>query len=198
MIYWEFSIMRLRLLAVVMFVSCCIPAMAQVRPEASSGSNSKLSFGAGVDYWRGDWGKIVRYGPSVWAVDELWHGLGVTAEGYSMMAGGANPAPEYKFFVGQGGVVYVYHWHRLAPYGKGELGFGGLSWPHKPTATYVHDTRTTWAMGGGAEYKLWNHIWLRGDYTYEGFPDFYSPVTGQHHTLDPAGFAAGVSYHLQK
>jgi hypothetical protein len=53
-------------------------------------------------------------------------------------------------------------------------------------------------MGGGAEYKLWNHIWLRGDYTYEGFPDFYSPVTGQHHTLDPAGFAAGVSYHLQK
>ncbi|MFZ0337170.1 MAG: outer membrane beta-barrel protein, partial [Terracidiphilus sp.] len=171
--------------------------MAQVSPGASSGGNSKLSFGAGVDYWRGDWGQIARYGPAAWATDELWHGLGVTAEGYSMIAGGAHGAGEYKFFVGQGGVSYTYHWHRLAPYAKYELGFGSLSFPHKTTSTYTHDTRNTWAVGGGVEYKLWSRIWLRGDYTYEGFPDFYSDITHEHHTLDPAGFALGVTYHLR-
>lgn len=197
LIYWEFSRMRLRLLLVVTVFLCCLPVMAQVKPAATSGGNSKISVGAGIDYWRGDWSHIKRYGPAAWVVDEFWHGLGVTAEGYSMMAGGPKSGEQYKFFVGQGGAIYTYHWHRLAPYAKGELGFGGLSFPHKTGAIYVHDTRTTWAMGGGAEFKLWSHIWLRGDYTYEGFPDFYSSVTGQHHTLDPSGFAAGVTYHLR-
>jgi opacity protein-like surface antigen len=192
----EFSKMRLRLFSAAVILLFCAPVIAQVMPEASTGNSSKLSVGGGVDYWRGDWGTITRYGPTAWVNDELWHGLGVTAEGYSMMAGGANPAPAYKFFVGQGGVEYHYHWHRLAPYAKYEMGFAGLSWPHKPTSTYVHDTRTTWAMGGGLDYKFWGRIGIRADYTYEGFPDFYSPVTGQHHTLDPAGFALGVMYHL--
>ena len=52
--------MRLRLLAVVLIFSCCMPVIAQVKPEAASGGNSKLSFGAGVDYWKGDWGNIQR------------------------------------------------------------------------------------------------------------------------------------------
>jgi opacity protein-like surface antigen len=190
--------MRSKILVFILALAFSLPCVAQVQP-AAQGSRVNLSIGGGIDYWRGDWGNISRFGPSAWASAEFWHGLGVNAEGHSMLAGGDSTAAEYKYVVGEGGVMYTYHhWRNFAPYAKGELGFASLGFPHKPTSTYAHDTRTTWAFGGGVEYKLWKHIWARGDYTYDGFPDFYSSVSREHHTLNPGGFAGGLTYHFRK
>lgn len=189
--------MRSKLIVIIAALVCVIPVFSQVQP-ATKGSRVNLSVGGGVDYWKGDWGKIARFGPSAWATAEFWHGLGINAEGHSMIAGGDSPASQYKYFVGEGGLIYSYHrWHKFVPYAKGEMGFASLSFPHKPTSTYTHDTRNTWAVGGGFEYKTWRHIWTRVDYTYDGFPNFYSPVTGHHPTLDPNGFAVGATYHFR-
>lgn len=187
--------MRLKLLAVFIAITLCAPALAQVRPAFES-SQSSFSIGGGTDYWKGDWSHVARYGPAAWSTTELRHGFGICADGYSMMAGGDTTAQEYKYFVGEGGGMYIVHWHRLAPFAKGELGFASLGFPHKPKSTYAHDTRTTWAVGGGTEMRLTGPIWLHLDFTYDGFPDFYSPVTGQHHTLNQDGVAAGLTYHL--
>jgi opacity protein-like surface antigen len=189
--------MRSILSSVFALLLLSVPLLAQVRPPALT-SEANLSFGGGTDYWRGDWGKIARYGPAAWASTELKHGIGICADSFSMLAGGsdADKAEEYKYVVGEGGAMYTYHWRALAPYFKGELGFGSLGFPHKPTSVYGHDTRTTWAIGGGTETRFVGHLWLRADYTYNAFPDFYSPITKEHHTLNPAGVAIGVTYHL--
>jgi len=188
--------MRLKLLLVMAALTFSMSCPAQVAPAAER-SQLHLSVGGGIDYWRGDWGAIARFGPSAWASADLWHGLGINVEGHSMIFGGTNSS-QYKYFVGEGGLMYTYHhWRMFRPYGKAELGFASLSWPHKAIATYSHDTRTTWALGGGFEYHVWRRIWTRVDYTYDGFPDLYSPVTGQHHTLDPAGVTVGASYHFR-
>ena len=189
--------MHSKLLVVLAALVFSAPSFAQVQP-AATGRQTDLGIGGGMDYWRGDWGQIVRLGPSAWVTADLWHGLGINAEAHTLIAGGDNTAQRYKYIVGEGGAIYTYHhWRRFAPYAKYELGFASLNWPHKPTATYVHDTRNIWAMGGGFEYKLWRYVWVRGDYTYDGFPNFYSPVTRQHRTLDPAGFALGATYHFK-
>jgi opacity protein-like surface antigen len=174
-----------------------VPSVGQVAPAAED-SRANFSVGGGIDYWQGDWGGVNRFGPSAWFSTEIWKGIGVNLEGHSMIVGGGPPSPSYKYWVGEGGVMYTnHHFHNFSPYVKGEMGFASLSFPHKTTSTYGHDTRTTWAVGGGFEYKLWKHLWTRVDYTYDGFPDFLSQVTLQHHTLNPNGFAVGPTYHFR-
>jgi len=183
--------------SLIAVLALSMTGLAQVRP-AAEGGHSNITIGGGIDYWRGDWGKIARFGPSAWSTAELWNGLGVVAEGHSMTAGGGSVASRYKYFVGEGGLLYDFHRFRFfAPYAKAELGFASLSFPHKKTSTYAHDTRNTWALGGGCELRLSKRIGTRIDYTYDGFPDFYSPVSRLHQTLDPRGVSIGVTYHIQ-
>lgn len=174
-----------------------MPSLAQVRPAAEAGQ-ANFNIGGGIDYWYGDWSGVYRYGPAAWLTVPIWNGIGINVEGHSMIAGGGAPSPSYKYFVGEGGVIYTFsHFERFAPYAKAELGFASLSFPHRAGSTYTHDTRNTWAVGGGTEVKLSRHIWVRVDYTYDGFPNFYSPVTGNHRTLDPNGFSFGPTYHFR-
>jgi opacity protein-like surface antigen len=180
-----------KLLLVVAGLALSLSVCAQVQP-AASGSGIRFGIGGGLDYWWGDYGNIRRFGPAVWVTADVWHGLGVLAEGHALDFGDGGLGSRYTYYEGVGGAVYNYHrWRTFTPFAKAELGFGGLSFPHSPTATYTHDTRTTWALGGGAEYKLWRRVWVRGDYTYDSFPDFLN------HTLDPNGVTLGFTYHLR-
>ncbi len=189
--------MQSKLLVFIAAMVLSVPCLAQVAPAANT-SSANFSIGGGLDYWQGDWKGVNRFGPSAWFSTEIWKGLGINAEGHSMIFGGGAPSPKYKYYVGEAGAMYTFHHYRtIHPYVKGEMGFGALSWPHKPTSHYTHDTRTTWAIGGGVELKTFKHIWTRVDYTYDGFPDFLSQVTGQHHTLNPNGFAVGPTYHFR-
>ena len=181
------------ILALALGGSC----MAQVRP-AAEGSQVNLSAGGGLDYWQGDYTGVSRFGPCAWITDEFWHGMGVNIEGHSMIIGGSYPSASYKYFVGEGGFIYNYHhFQRLTPFAKAELGFASLSFPHKTGAKYTHDTRNTWALGGGIDYKLSRHLSARIDYTYDAFPNFYSTISGQHHTLNPNGISFGPTYHFR-
>lgn len=189
--------MHSKVLVILAAIALSLPVCAQVEP-AAGGSPVRLGIGGGIDYWDGNWSHIRRFGPSAWATGEVWRGLGVIAEGHSMIFGDGTVGDRYKYFSGEGGMVYNYHhWRKFTPFAKGEIGFAGLSFPHKPTATYTHDTRTTWAIGGGFEYKLWKRVWTRADFTYDNFPDFYSPVTGGHPTLNPSGVTLGFTYHIR-
>ena len=189
--------MHSKLVVFIVSLVLCARCMAQVKPAAEE-SSSNFSAGGGFDYWQGDWKGVSRFGPSVWVTDEFWHGIGVNIEGHSMIMGGGAPSPKYKYFVGEGGLIYNYYkYRRFTPFVKAELGFASLSFPHSPKATYTHDTRNTWAVGGGVEFRMSRHVWTRIDYTYDGFPNFYSQVTRLHHTLDPNGISFGPTYHFR-
>ena len=150
--------MHSKLILFLAGVMLALPAGAQVQSSAER-TGALFSLGGGVDYWRGDWGHIARFGPSAWGTAEYWHGLGIIVEGHSMIAGGDSAAQQYKYFTGEGGLVYTYHrWRNVEPFAKGEVGLAGLSFPHRRTSGYGHDTRMIWSFGGGAEYRLSKHI----------------------------------------
>jgi len=151
-----------------------------------------------MDYFSGDWkaGDINRWGPAVWASATVWHCLGVTAEGHSMIVGGNSKASDYKLFIGEGGLTCTMgYWGRFQPIYKGELGFASLSQPGNGTG-HTHSTYNTWSLRGGAEYHTWGHWWTRVDCTYEAIPNFHSSVSNQNHTLNPRGISFGMTYRF--
>jgi hypothetical protein len=187
-----------RLIVVLAALLFSVAGFAQVQPAGESGF-SNISAGAGLDYWSGDWGGAVeRFGPAAWVTADIWHGIGVNAEGHSMIFGGGTSAdPKYKYFVGEGGAIYtIHHWRRIRPYMKAEIGFAGLSFPSTGLA-YTHENQRTWSFGGGGEIHTWHRLWTRVDYTYDFFPNFYSPISGEYHTLNPRGITFGETFHFR-
>ena len=186
--------------AVAVFLTS-ISGLAQVVPAAGKGRglpSVNWSVGAGMDYMSGDWrrGDINRWGPAAWATATLWHCLGVTAEGHSMIVGGNSAASNYKLFIGEGGLQCTMgYWGRFQPIYKGQIGFASLTQPGNGTG-HLHDTYRTWSIGGGGEYHMWGHWWTRVDYTYEAIADFHSSISHQNHTLNPRGFSFGETYRF--
>jgi len=177
-----------------------LPSFAQVEPQATAGRKFPIhwSAGGGMDYFSGDWraGDINRWGPAAWATATVWHCLGVTAEGHSMIVGGNTEASNYKLFVGEGGLECTMgYWGRFQPIYKAELGFASLSQPGNGTGR-SHSTYSTWSVGGGAEYHMSGHWWTRVDYTYEALQNFHSSITNQNHTLNPRGISFGMTYRF--
>ncbi len=77
---------------------------------------------------------------------------------------------------------------RLMPYGK--FLFGGTRFHYPTFISSQYYTYTTYAIGGGLDYQLTNHISIRPvDFEYQHL-DF--PPTG----LTPWVYSAGVSYRL--
>jgi len=192
--------MGAKLAVAVAVLLASISSFSQVQP---AGTKSKLfpvnwSAGGGMDYWSGDWerGDINRWGPSVWATATMWHCLGITAEGHSMIIGGNDLASRYKLFTAEGGLMCTMgYWGRLQPLYKGEVGFASLSQPGNFTE-HLHAGYTTWSVGGGLEYHTAGHWWTRVDFTWEALPVFHSSVTGQNHTLNPRGITFGETYRF--
>jgi opacity protein-like surface antigen len=49
-----------------------------------------------------------------------------------------------------------------------------------------------YAIGGGAEYKIWKTLYARVDYEYQWWPQVLSSKT-----LDPNGYTFGATYYLR-
>ena len=187
--------MRSKVVLVLLLLIFSSNCFAQVHFAAKRQGHS-FSVGGGMDYWSADWANTWKYGPAAWATADLWHGVGVIAEGHGLITGG-NKIPQYKYYEGGGGLVYaMYRFRNYRPYVKAELGVGSLSFP-RYSPTYSHDSRTTYFFGGGLERRAVGHIWIRGDWTYYIFPNFYSKESKRNHDLNPAGATVGASWHFR-
>jgi hypothetical protein len=192
--------MSKRLAAAVFLLFTSISCLGQAVPAAGKGNKIplNLSLGGGMDFFSGDWGHadINRWGPTAWLTTNMWHCLGIQAEGHSMIVGGNSHASNYKLFIGEGGLVCTMgYWGRLQPIYKGQLGYASFTHPDNGTG-HFHDDYWTWSVGGGIEYHIAGHWWARADYTYEGIPDFHSSISGQNHTLNPRGISFGATYRF--
>jgi hypothetical protein len=190
--------MSSKMLVAIAVLAFSAAGVSQVNP-AGERNVVGLDVGGGMDYWWGDWGGAVkRFGPAAWATADVWHGIGIGVEGHSMiLGGGGDDNADYKYFGADGGIVYTYHrWRTIRSYAKGEAGFASLSFPPFGVP-YRHQDQGTWLVGGGLEYRTGRHFWTRLDYSYTGFPNFFSPVSGKFHTLDPSGFSIGGTYHFR-
>ncbi|MGB6686754.1 MAG: outer membrane beta-barrel protein [Terracidiphilus sp.] len=188
--------MRLKFICAGLFLSVALPAFSQVAPSASQGG-IPLSVGVAYSNYYTDWSGY-ESGPTAW-VDWTFHrgprllnGLGIEAEGRDLNYARTGSQPLLREDTAEGGPMYHWrHFDRFEPYGKFLFGYGHIAFNDIYNPYYTHDSRTVIAPGGGAEYRVVRNVWVRADYEYQFWTDFFN-----HHALNPEGFTVGASYDL--
>ena len=184
--------MRSKLVLAALLSLFTLPAFSQVAPAVKIGG-LPIGIGAGVSDYSIDYGFSRRMiGVSAWGDYNLFHGLGIEAEGTSIFADRPERLARMKQQTIKGGGIYKYHpIFGVRPYVKGVLGIGSIDFPSN-NPLYTHDTYTVYAFGAGAEYRAWKTLYVRGDYEYEFWQKFQGP-----RFLNPNGFTVGATYYLR-
>jgi len=188
-----------KLILSILFVAASFPAFSQVAPAATEGG-LPLTVGVGISDYDLDWGYGSRMaGISVYADWDLFilpgplKNLSIQAEGNDIDFGRPARVPGMRQDTGLGGLKYTFrHSRTLLPYAKLLGGVGSIDFPDPTNPYYTHDTFGVWAIGGGAEYRLWRKLWVRGDYECQFWNKTFGP-----NDLTPQGFTIGGSYHFR-
>jgi opacity protein-like surface antigen len=188
----------LKTLLAALVVSASIPALSQTVPEATAGG---LPLSVGVGYsnfytdWSTDWSGRLQ-GPMLWAdwnfyrAPSFLRGFGIEVEGRDLNYGGVG---NLRQDTAEGGAIYTWrHYRNFHPYGKFLAGIGSIDF-NVNIPNYKHDSRTVYASGGGVEYRACRNVWVRGDYEYQFWTDFFG-----YHALNPNGFTIGASYNFRR
>jgi opacity protein-like surface antigen len=182
-------------------LAAAFPVSAQVAPAAEQ-HGLPLVVGIGVSDFNSDWNYGVRggrlAGGTVWADWNFYggpsflHGLGIEAEARDLNYARTGNVPNLRQDTAEIGAIYTWrHYQRFHPYAKFLAGLGSIDFQHT-NPHYAHDTRTVYAPGGGVEYRAWRNVWVRGDYEYQYWPNFF-----WHKTMEPNGVTIGVSYDFR-
>jgi hypothetical protein len=198
--------MRLKLfpptsLAVLLVFSAC-PILAQVSP-AGMVHTLPVNVGAGFSSYAADVSGDRLNGGTLWFdYDPGWmparlNGLAIAAQGRDLDLNHPTNQPFLREDVGSGGAIYRWNRHFLfRPYGEGLMGFGNADYKTS-TGLHYHQTRTVTTVGGGAEFDAFHRLWVRADYEYEWWPDFF--INGKADTgpaMHPQGLTVGFTYHM--
>ena len=184
------------------FLCAASSALAQSIPSAIE-TEPPLAVGVGVSGYNPDFGHSHLLGGTLWIdyspnrVPCLPHGIGLEIAARDLNYDRSSSQPNLREDVAEAGVIYS--WHRfsnLRPYGKLLMGYGNTD--YGSTRAREHDSRTITSMGGGVEFRAARYVWVRADYEYQSWPDFFKhPVTHQPAgKLNPQGFTVGVLYHF--
>jgi Outer membrane protein beta-barrel domain len=184
--------MRSKLVLAALIAFSTLPVFSQVAPAVNI-SGLPLGIGGGFSDYSVDYGPGQRMiGASAWADYNLFRGLGIEAEGTSILGDKPAVLQRMRQDTIKGGAIYKMHpFYRIRPYAKALLGLGSIDFP-SGNPLYTHDTYTMYAFGGGGEYKMWKTLYARGDYEYEVWPNYHGS-----HSLNPNGFTIGATYYLR-
>jgi opacity protein-like surface antigen len=210
--------MRLRLFPptslAVLLVFSAHPIFAQVAPAGVvhtlpinvgvgfSNYDTDISYGTGSSPARLSGGTFwLGYDPTF--LPGKLGGLGIEAQARDLNFGHSSSQPFLRQDTAAGGVIY--HWERhflFRPYGEFLMGYGNADY-RTPTGIHYHQTRTITTVGGGAEFDTFHRLWVRAEYEYQWWPDFF--ITGDSQAgkdsagiMNPQGVTVGVSYHFNQ
>jgi opacity protein-like surface antigen len=189
--------MQWKLVQAALFLAAALPVCAQVAPSATRGS-LPLQVGGGISAYYSDWsGNLL--GPTLWVdvspprVPRVLQGIGIELEGRDLNYGRTGDESKLRQDTALGGAIYRWnHFHNFRPDAKFLVGFGNQDFNNEANPYYTHDTRTVYAFGGGLEYRIEGNIWIREDYEYQFWTNFFN-----HHALNPEGFTVGVVYDFR-
>lgn len=189
-----------KLILTALIVAAAVPGFSQAAPAARQGG-MPIVVGAALSDYSIDWGPGQRMlGVSAWA-DWLpnrlpggFRGLGIEATGHAIDFNKPTGIKRMRQDSVEGGPMYAWnHYRNFRPYVKYVLGIGSIDFPAFPgVPSYTHDTFLVSSPGGGADYHIWQHVWVRGDYEYQFWHQTFGP-----HDLTPTGFTIGVSYDFR-
>jgi opacity protein-like surface antigen len=200
--------MRLKLfpplsLAVLLVFSTNL-SHSQTAPAARSFAPIPITVGVGIADYSPAWNHGRLLGGALW-IDYTpeWlpgplRGLGVEAEGRDLSLNySVKNGPLYREDVASGGALYTWrHYRRFRPYGKFLVGYGNADWHGRLPGSRQQQSRTVTTAGGGFEMDAIHRVWVRADYEYQWWPDFFDVDTPGQGSLTPQGFTLGVSYHF--
>jgi opacity protein-like surface antigen len=196
--------MHSKLAVAALLLAAALPSISQVAPAARQYS-APLVIGAGFSKFDSDWkvglkGSAVNGGRLSGGV--LWvdwnfydhpsflRGFGLEVEARDLNYSRTGNVPTLREDTAAGGVIYTWrHYRKIHPYGKLLAGLGSIDFEHL-SPTYSHDSRTFYAPGGGIEYRAWGNVWVRGDYEYQLWTEFFL----KNQTMKPCGLTVGASY----
>jgi hypothetical protein len=122
--------MRSKLVLAALITLSTLPVFSQVAPAVKI-SGLPLGVGGGISDYRSRLRSGRRMiGASAWADYNLFHGLGIEAEGTSIFADKPDVLTRMKQETIKGGAIYKYHpIFRFRPYAKGLVGLGSIDFP---------------------------------------------------------------------
>lgn len=202
--------MRLKLILAGLLFLTAAPVFAQVVPQATD-RNIPFYAGGGYSRYSPDWGPgrtldgLDAYvGLTLPKIHFIPAGLGVEAEwrDHFFHPSVSQQILDEGFVISQmamgGGVIYKYtRYPKFRPYAKYFIEQGKNTCCYSPTgstsgAGSFYDMVTV--MGGGVEYKVKTHYWIRGDYSYETWPNLF----GNNKANNPQGVTLGLTYSFQR
>jgi hypothetical protein len=195
-----------KLAVALTFVLTCLPGLSQVVPSGYKNNASSLSAGLGVSNYYPDLGKGRMYGGTLWAdyqlsqVPDFLHGLGLEIEARDISLDAAPSEQIIREDSIGGGVSYRLLWlPRFQPYAKVIIGVGNADY-YVGNRHRFNQSRTMTSFGGGFDVHAYKAVWVRVDYEYQYFPDFFLGTKAQPNNapLDPQGFTLGAMYHFGK
>jgi opacity protein-like surface antigen len=178
------------------------PAFAQVA-AAGEYKTIPLNVGLGFSSYDADLAGDRLNGGTLWIdydparMPARLYGLGIAAQGRDLNLNHSANQPFLREDVGSGGAIYRWNRHFLfRPYGEGLIGFGNADYKTS-TGLHYHQTRTVTTVGGGAEFDAFHRLWVRADYEYEWWPDFFiAKATDPGPAMHPQGLTVGFTYHM--
>lgn len=193
-------------LVLAVFLACTVgSARAQVAQSANE-KTSPFSIGLGLsafNFPRVESGHIL--GGTLWAgyspthVPWILHGIGLEGEARDLNYGRSGTLkPVERVDLAAVGPIYTWqHYHNLRPYAKLLFGYGNADYPITGGVRY-QQSRTIASAGGGVDYRLSHRFWVRADYEYQYWPDFfkYPGTTILNEKWHPQGITVGAVYHI--
>jgi opacity protein-like surface antigen len=205
--------MRLKLfvgLAVAVFFVCAAyPALAQSTPTATGPKQySPLAVGVGFNVFDPGWNNGQMDGGALWIdylpnhLPQYLNGLGIEVLARDMSIN-KNPIQlkTQREDVASGGLIYAWpRYRKLRPYAKAEMGFGNFEYVTSINGKLDrnHQSRTVTIIGGGLDLRAFRNIWVRADYEYQFWPDFFKYTNNimPARQLNPQGVTIGAEYRF--
>ena len=187
-----------RLVFTALFILAVFPVYSQVGPSANQGI-LPLTVGVGYSGFNPSYNGGILMGGTLWIdftppkLPQILRGIAIEAEGRDISLNRSALQVNLREDVASGGVIYSWrNFRNFSPYGKFLMGFGNIDYMSTPTKR-GHDSRTVTTLGGGVEYRAYRNVWVRGDYEYQIWPDFWKNTVPAG-SLTPQGFTVGASY----
>jgi len=193
--------MRFRLflpfsLAILMFTFAKSDLAQSIYPAAQE-RGIPFAIGVGPSNFDIDWGKDHgkerRMGGITmwfdWSPPDpkgLLKGIALEVEGRDMNYGQPLGLTHLRQDTFVGGVVYSWRSYRpIHPYAKYLMGVGAINSPSNHTSGIL-------APGAGLAFRAFKSVWVRGDYEYQFWPNFFGP-----RALNPNGFTISAAYDFR-
>jgi hypothetical protein len=183
-----------------------LPLFSEVVPSATQGGGvPQWTVGTGFSYFSPDYGPWHLAGGTLWINDSLnrmpsfLSGLSLDIEARDLSLFNSSHDPVTRIDTAAGGAIYkLSRYRNFRPYGKVTVGLGNIDYMPSGTHRY-NQSRTVTGMGGGCDIRAFRSVWVRADYEFQYWPNFWVTKQSNYRTgaaIDPNGLTIGAVYHF--